>query len=63
LRIHDLRHSAATALLIMGEDSRVLLGVMGWTSMTLVQRYTHLIPDLRRAVAQRQTTLWTTPTE
>jgi hypothetical protein len=47
----------------MGEDSRVLLGVMGWTSMTLVQRYTHLIPDLRRAVAQRQTTLWTTPTE
>jgi integrase len=63
LRIHDLRHSAATALLVMGEDSRVLLGVMGWTSMTLVQRYTHLIPDLRRAVAQRQTTLWTTPTE
>jgi integrase len=33
LRIHDLRHSAATALL----------------------------PDLRRTVAQRQTTLWQHP--
>jgi integrase len=63
LRIHDLRHSAATALLVMGEDSRVLLSVMGWTSMSLVQRYTHLISDLHRAVAQRQTTLWITPTD
>jgi integrase len=58
LRIHDLRHCAATALLALGEDSRVLMGVMGWTSMTLVQRYTHIVPDLRRNVAQRQTTLW-----
>jgi integrase len=58
LRIHDLRHSAATALLVMGEDSRVLMGVMGWTSMSLVQRYTHIVPELRRGVAQRQAALW-----
>ncbi len=58
LRIHDLRHAAATALLVMGEDSRVLLGIMGWTSMSLVQRYTDLVPDIRRNVAQRQTALW-----
>jgi len=31
---------------------------MGWTSMSLVQRYTHLVPDIRRNVAQRQTALW-----
>jgi integrase len=61
LRIHDLRHCAATALLVLGEDSRVLLAVMGWTSMSLVLRYTHLVPDLRRTVAQRQTTLWQQP--
>jgi integrase len=58
LRIHDLRHSAATALLVLGEDSRTLLGVMGWTSMALVQRYTHIVPDLRRNVANRQSALW-----
>jgi integrase len=58
LRIHDLHHAAATALLVMGEDSRVLLGIMRWTSMSLVQRYTHLVPDIRRNVAQRQTALW-----
>ena len=58
LRIHDLRHSAATALLVLGEDSRVLMGVMGWTSITLVQRYTHLIPDLRHNVATRQAAMW-----
>jgi integrase len=58
LRIHDLRHSAATALLVLGEDSRVLLGVMGWTSMALVQRYTHLVPELRRSVADRQAQMW-----
>jgi integrase len=53
-----LRHSAATALLVMGEDSRVLMGVMGWTSMSLVQRYMHIVPELRRGVAQRQAVLW-----
>jgi integrase len=58
LRIHDLRHSAATALLVLGADSRVLLGIMGWTSMALVHRYTHLVPDLRRDIAHRQTALW-----
>ena len=63
LRIHDLRHSAATALLVLGEDSRVLMGIMGWTSMTLVQRYTHIVPDLRRNVAQRQTALWPQPAD
>jgi integrase len=58
LRIHDLRHAAATALLVLGADSRTLLGVMGWTSMALAQRYTHILPDIRRNIAHRQTALW-----
>jgi hypothetical protein len=44
--------------LVLGEDSRVLLAVMGWTSMSLAQRYTHLVPDMRRQVATRQASLW-----
>lgn len=58
VRVHDARHSAATALLLLGADSRQLLGTFGWTSMALVQRYTHMLPELRRSVAARQTQLW-----
>jgi integrase len=58
LRLHDCRHSAATALLVLGANARVLMATMGWTSMALVQRYTHMVPELRHDVADRQTTLW-----
>lgn len=58
LRLHDCRHSAATALLVLGTDARVLMATMGWTSMSLVQRYTHMVPELRRDVAARQAMLW-----
>jgi integrase len=62
LRLHDCRHSAATALLVLGIDARVLMATMGWTSMSLVQRYTHMVPELRRDVAVRQGALWNTAT-
>src|SRR5579875_316802 len=58
LRLHDCRHSAATALLVLGLDARVLMATMGWTSMSLVQRYTHMVPELRHDVAARQSVLW-----
>jgi integrase len=58
LRLHDCRLSAGTALLVLGADARVLMATMGWTSMALVQRYTHMVPELRRDVADRQATLW-----
>jgi integrase len=63
LRLHDCRHSAATALLVLGTDARVLMATMGWTSMSLVQRYTHMVPELRRDVAARQAALWPAPDE
>lgn len=63
LRLHDCRHSAATALLVLGTDARVLMATMGWTSMSLVQRYTHMVPELRHDVAARQATLWPTAHE
>ncbi|HVU92231.1 MAG TPA: tyrosine-type recombinase/integrase [Jatrophihabitans sp.] len=61
LRLHDCRHSAATALLVLGTDARVLMATMGWTSMSLVQRYTHMVPELRHDVAARQAALWPEP--
>ncbi|MGH8960059.1 MAG: tyrosine-type recombinase/integrase [Jatrophihabitantaceae bacterium] len=63
LRLHDCRHSAATALLVLGTDARVLMATMGWTSMSLVQRYTHMVPELRHDVAARQAILWPTAPE
>jgi integrase len=61
LRIHDLRHTAATALLLLGEDSRTIMAVMGWTAHSLVTRYAHVVPTLRRRVAAKQAMLFTVP--
>lgn len=54
IRIHDLRHTAATALLTMGEDSRSLMPIFGWANMTEVQRYAHVQPAVRRRIADAQ---------
>lgn len=61
LRIHDLRHTAATALLLLGEDSRTIMAIMGWSAPSLVARYAHVVPDLRRRVATKQTAMFERP--
>lgn len=60
LRVHDLRHTAATVLLMLGDDTRNLLEIMGWSSMSLVGRYAHVVPEVRRKVADRQQVLFAT---
>lgn len=58
-RLHDARHTAATLLLVLGVDSRTVMALMGWSSLTLAQRYQHVIDDLRRDAAERMNrTLW-----
>lgn len=59
VRIHDLRHTAATLQLVAGTDSRVLQGLFGWSSPALVSRYAHVVDDARRQAASRiGDTLW-----
>lgn len=59
VRIHDLRHTAATLHLVSGTDSRVVQGLFGWTSPTLVARYAHVVDEARRQAADRLgATLW-----
>lgn len=53
VRIHDLRHSAATFSLVAGTDSRVVQALFGWTSPALVARYAHVVDDTRRQAADR----------
>ncbi len=52
-RLHDARHTAATVLLVLGVTERAAMGLMGWSTSAMVQRYQHLTPELRRDVADR----------
>lgn len=61
VRPHDLRHTAATLQLLAGTDSRVLQGLFGWSSPTLVTRYAHLVQQAKRQAADRMAgMLWST---
>lgn len=43
--MHDLRHTAASYLLMAGVDLRTLAEILGHSTMQMVQRYTHLLDD------------------
>lgn len=43
IRMHDLRHTAASYLLMSGCDLRTLADILGHTTLAMVQRYTHLL--------------------
>jgi len=59
VRIHDLRHTAATTALVSGTDSRVLMGIFGWSSPALVARYAHVVDEAKRQAAERMgAALW-----
>jgi integrase len=52
-RLHDARHTAATLLLVIGVDARTVMALMGWSSTALLQRYQHVVDELRRDAAHR----------
>lgn len=39
---HDLRHTAASHLLKMGTDIRIIADILGHSSLSMVMRYTHI---------------------
>ena len=54
VRVHDLRHSAATALLAVGGSLRDVQEMLGHTSFAFTaDRYAHVLEDQRRATAAR----------
>lgn len=52
IRIHDLRHTAATQLLVRGVHPKVVQEMLGHTSITItLDTYSHVIPSLQAPVA------------
>lgn len=52
-RGHDVRHTAATMLLLKGVDRRVVMDIMGWSSERMLKRYQHVIDEMRIEAADR----------
>jgi integrase len=58
VRIHDLRHAAASFMLLQGIDLRVVMGTLGHSRLaTTSDLYTHLLEPVQQAAAQRMDTL------
>jgi integrase len=52
IRFHDLRHTAATLLLLQGVHVKVVSEVLGHSSITItLDRYSHVLPDMQRDAA------------
>ena len=53
MRFHDLRHGYASLLLVEGIPPRVVMEMLGHSTIALTMNtYSHVIPDLTRDAAQ-----------
>ncbi len=58
-RVHDGRHTAGTLLIESGVSPRVVMEVLGHSSMRMMTRYTHVGSPLAADAAQRMgAALW-----
>jgi site-specific recombinase XerD len=59
IRIHDLRHTAATQLLERGVHPRVVQEMLRYSTITLtLDTYSHVIPGLHEAAAKEMQRLF-----
>lgn len=56
-RLHDLRHSAATALLLADVDLATAGAMLGHSRVEMTSRYTHVVADRKRVAADRMSDL------
>jgi len=62
VRLHDARHTAATVLLLLGVDPRVVMELMGWSQVSMLARYQHVVDEVKRSTAQAVgAALWSSP--
>jgi Phage integrase family len=54
VRFHDLRHTAATLLLVQGVDARTTMETLGHSQISLtLNTYSHVLPGLQAEAAKR----------
>ena len=60
IRLHDLRHTAATLLLAQGVPARVVMEILGHSQISVTMNtYTHVDTSLTQVAADRmQEALW-----
>ena len=62
-RLHDARHTAATLLLELGVDARIVMEILGHSQITLTQNtYQHVMPTVIADATQRVATVLSAPT-
>jgi integrase len=54
VRLHDLRHTAASLLLAQGVPPRVVMEILGHSQIALTMNtYSHVAPEVSREAADR----------
>ncbi len=53
LHMHDLRHTAASHMLMAGTDIRTLAAILGHSTLQMVLRYTHLLDEHKLKAVER----------
>jgi integrase len=63
VRLHDLRHTAASLLLAQNVPARVVMEILGHSQIALTMNtYSHVAPEVSREAAERMAqTLWNDP--
>jgi integrase len=59
VRFHDLRHSAASFLLLQGVADRTVMEILGHTSLAMTSRYMHVLDGLKQSAAEQMDRLLT----
>jgi integrase len=60
VRVHDLRHTAASLLLAQGVTPRTIMEILGHSQISLtLDTYTHIMPTLQQDAAQQMNAILT----
>lgn len=57
-RPHDGRHTAATTMLLLGVPARVVMEILGWSQISMLTRYQHVLDEMHQDVAEKLTDHW-----
>lgn len=54
IRFHDLRHTAATLLLLQGENPKVVSERLGHAAVEItLDTYSHVLPSMQKTAAEK----------